>query len=42
MKTFILGFVIGLVVATVGFSGVARILDQGVETIKSTSQELAK
>jgi hypothetical protein len=42
MKMFILGFVIGLVVATVGFSGVARILDQGVETIKSTSQELAK
>lgn len=42
MKMFVLGFVAGLVVATVGFSGVARILDQGVETIKSTSQELAK
>ena len=42
MKMLVLGFVTGLVVATVGFSGVARILDQGVETIKSTSQELAK
>ena len=37
-----MGFVLGLVVATVGFGGIARILDQGVETIKSTSQELAK
>jgi hypothetical protein len=42
MKMFVLGFVTGLVVATVGFSGVARILDHGVESIKSTSQELAK
>jgi hypothetical protein len=42
MKMFVVGFVVGLIVATVGFSGVARILDHGVETIKSTSQELAK
>jgi hypothetical protein len=32
----------GLVVATVGFSGVARLLDRGVETIKTQSQELAR
>lgn len=42
MFRFIVGFVLGLIVATVGFSGIARILDHGVETIKSTSEELAK
>jgi hypothetical protein len=42
MKTFIVGFVLGLVVATVGFGGVARILDRGISTVKQQSQELAK
>lgn len=42
MKGFILGTVFGLVVATVGFSGVANILDKGIETVKTQSQELAK
>lgn len=42
MKNLVIGFVLGLVVATVGFSGVARLLDKGVETIKTQSQELAK
>ena len=38
----IVGFVLGLVVATVGFSGIARMLDRGVQTIQTQSQELAK
>jgi len=42
MKNVLIGFVLGLVVATVGFSGVARLLDKGVETIKTQSQELAR
>lgn len=42
MKLFIGGFVVGLIVATVGFGGVARILDRGVETVKTQSQEFAK
>ena len=42
MRNLIVGFVLGLVVATVGFSGVARLLDRGVETIKTQSQEFAK
>ena len=42
MKNILIGFVLGLVVATVGFSGVARLLDRGIETIKTQSQELAK
>ena len=42
MRNLIIGFVLGLIVATVGFSGVARLLDRGVEAIKTQSQELAK
>jgi ATP/maltotriose-dependent transcriptional regulator MalT len=38
----LIGFVLGLVVATVGFSGIARILDSSVETIKTHSKELAR
>jgi hypothetical protein len=42
MKNFVIGVVFGLVIATVGFSGLARIVDKGVETLKTQSQELAK
>ena len=39
---FITGFVLGLIVATVGFSGVARMVDNGIDRVKAQSQELAK
>ena len=42
MKAFIIGVVFGLVLATVGFSGMARIMDKGVDTVKTQSQEMAK
>ncbi len=42
MKGFIFGTIFGLVLATVGFSGIARMLDKGVDSVKSQSQELAK
>jgi hypothetical protein len=42
MKMFLIGTVFGLVLATVGFSGIARMLDKGVDTVKSQSQEMAK
>ena len=42
MTKFLIGFVAGLVVATVGFSGVARIMDSGVQTIQQTTKELAQ
>jgi hypothetical protein len=42
MKAFIAGTIFGLVLATVGFTGIARIFDKGVETVKTHSQELAK
>ena len=35
-------FVAGVVVATIGFSGVARLLDSGVSVVKEKSQELAR
>lgn len=42
MRNFSLGFVFGLVVATVGFSGLARMFDKGVDQVKVQSKELAK
>ena len=42
MKMFVIGTVFGLVLATVGFSGIARIMDRGIDTVKTQSQELAK
>ena len=41
MKTFVFGVVVGIVISTVGFGGVAQILDHGVAKVKTTSQELA-
>ena len=42
MKAFILGTIFGLVLATVGFGGIAKMLDKGVDTVKTQSTELAK
>jgi hypothetical protein len=42
VKAFIAGTVLGLVLATVGFSGIARMLDKGIDTVKTQSQEMAK
>lgn len=41
MKGIFIGFILGLIVATVGFGGVARILDRGVQSVKTHSQEMA-
>lgn len=42
MKTFILGTIFGILVSTVGFSGIARIFDNGVTKVQSMSKEAAK
>lgn len=42
MKNFGIGVIFGLVLATVGFSGIARIMDRGVDALKTQSQEYAK
>jgi hypothetical protein len=42
MTKLIIGFVLGVIVSTIGFTGLARVADRGVESIKQTSQEVAK
>lgn len=42
MKNFVIGTVFGLILATVGFSGIAKMFDKGINTVKTHSQELAK
>ena len=42
MRNIIIGVVLGIVVATVGFSGVARMLDRGIDSVKTQSKELAQ
>jgi len=42
MKNFVVGTVFGLILATVGFSGIARMLDKGVDTVKEKSVEMSK
>jgi hypothetical protein len=42
MKGFILGTVFGIVICTVGLSGIAKILDSGVARVQEISKEAAK
>ena len=42
MIKFIVGFVLGLMVATVGVSGITRMMDNGVQTIQKSAEELAR
>jgi hypothetical protein len=42
MSKFIIGTIFGIVLATVGFSGIARLLDKGVDTVKVQTQEISK
>lgn len=39
---FIVGVIFGIVVATIGFSGVARVVDKGVDSVKSVAKEAQK
>lgn len=42
MSKFVMGTIFGIVLATVGFGGIARMLDKGVDTVKTQTQDLAK
>ena len=42
MSKLIIGFILGLVVSAVGFSGIARMFDKGVQTIQTQRKELAQ
>jgi len=39
MKNFFIGTIFGIVIATVGFSGIARLLDNGVNKVKQVTVE---
>jgi capsular polysaccharide biosynthesis protein len=42
MFNFVIGFILGLIVATVGFSGVASFADKHIESAKEVIQENVK
>ena len=42
MRNFFVGTVFGIVVATVGFSGIAKLLDNSVNKTKAIVQEQVK
>jgi hypothetical protein len=42
MINFIIGVIVGIVIATVGFSGIARMADKGVDKVKEVTLEQAK
>ena len=42
MKVFLIGVVFGILVATVGFSGIAKIMDNGINKTKEIAVESAK
>ena len=42
MKGFVAGTIFGIVICTVGFSGIAKILDTGVNKVQEYSKEAAK
>lgn len=41
MSKLILGMILGITVATVGFTGISRILDRGVDTVKHVARDAA-
>lgn len=42
MRTFIYGTVFGIIVATIGFTGIARMLDKAVDKTKEQAVQLSK
>ena len=42
MRNFIMGTIFGIVVATVGFAGIARMLDNGIAKTKQIAVESSK
>jgi|APCry1669188910_1035180.scaffolds.fasta_scaffold615424_1 hypothetical protein len=42
MTKFLVGIVVGITISTVGVSGIARMVEKGVDTTKSIVQETAK
>jgi uncharacterized membrane protein YtjA (UPF0391 family) len=42
MVSHIIAFILGIVVATIGFTGVAQVADSGVQKIQETVKEVTK
>jgi hypothetical protein len=42
MTKLLIAFILGIVVGTVGLTGVINVAQKGVEVVKTQSQELAK
>ena len=42
MKGFVLGTIFGILVCTVGLTGIAKILDNGVSRVQEMSKDAAK
>jgi len=40
MLSHLVSFILGIVVATIGFSGVAAIADKGVEKVQEVAREI--
>ena len=39
---YLIGFVIGIAVGQIGFSGLAKVLDRGVSVVQKFAQDTAK
>ena len=42
MTKILIGIVIGIVIATVGITGIFRVLDKSIQVIQTQSKELAQ
>jgi flagellar biosynthesis protein FliR len=42
MMKFIVGIIFGIVICTVGFSGIARMFDHGVSKVQEVAKDAAK
>jgi hypothetical protein len=42
MKVFIIGVIVGVIISTVGFTGIFKMLDNSVESVKVHSKQLSK
>jgi hypothetical protein len=42
MTKLLIGFILGIVVATVGFSGIAKMADKSIDKVKEVTIEQAK
>jgi hypothetical protein len=42
IKTYIAGIITGIIICTVGLSGIAKIFDNGVSKVQEVAKEAAK